>query len=62
MSLKPEGSFKIRIRKIKTKDRNGNCLKFEYKGHIKIQNPQHNYLKIRNPIEKIANIRGPKNL
>lgn len=45
MSLKPKGSFKIRTRKIKTEDRNENCLKFEYEGHIKMRNPQHNYLK-----------------
>ena len=62
MSLKRKGSFKIRIRKIKTEDRNKNCLKSEYEGHIKIRNPQHIYLKIRNPSEKIAKIRDPKNL
>ena len=62
MSLKPKGSFKIRIRRIKTKDRNKNCLKSEYKGHIKIQNLQHIYLKIRYPSEKIAKIQGHKNL
>ena len=30
MSLKPKGSFKNRIRKLKTEDRNRNCLKSEY--------------------------------
>ena len=38
MLLKPKSSFKIQIRKLKTEDRNGNCLKSEYKGHIKIGN------------------------
>ena len=52
MSLKPKPSFKIQIRKLKTEDRNENCLKFEDEGHIKIRNPQQIYHKIRNPSEK----------
>ena len=34
----------------------------KYQGHIAIQKPQKIYLKIRNPSEKMAKIRGPKNL
>ena len=39
MLLKPKGSLKIRIRKLKTEDHNKNCLKSEYEGQIKIRNP-----------------------
>ena len=53
---------KIRIRKLKTEDRNENWLKSEYIGHIKIRNPPEIYLKIWNPSEKMTKIRGPKNL
>ena len=62
MSLKPKGSFKIRIRKLKTEDRNENWLKSEYEGHITIWNPQQIYLKTWNPSKKMTKIRGPKNL
>ena len=62
MSLKPKPSFKIQIRKLKTEDRNENCLKSEYEGHIEIRNPQQIYHKVRNQSEKIAKIRGPEHL
>ena len=52
MSLKPKGSFKIRIRKLKNEECNENCLNSEYEGHIKIRNPQQSYLKIRNQSKK----------
>ena len=54
--------YVIKIRKFKTEDRNENCLKSKYEGHIKIRNPQQIYHKIRNPSEKITKIRGPENL
>ena len=47
---------------METKDRNKNCLKPEYGGHIKIRNWQQIYLKIQNPSKRNAKVRVPKNL
>ena len=52
MSLKPKDSFKMRVRKLKTEDRNKNYFKSEYEGHIRIRNPQQIYLKTRKPNKK----------
>ena len=62
MSLKPKGSFQMRIWKLKIEDPNKSYFKSEYKGHIKIQNPQQIYIEIWNPRQTKAEIQGPKNL